>query len=56
MMVAVHPGDLAAAQRAGFKAAYVKPKLEEMGSRGETSGFEIRAENYRDLADQLCSA
>ena len=56
MMVAVHPGDLAAAQRAGFKAAYVKPKLEEMGSRGETSGFEIRAEDYHDLADQLCSA
>lgn len=55
MMVAVHPGDLAAAQRAGFKAAYVKPKLLEMGSRGETSGFEIRAEDYRDLADQLCA-
>ena len=55
MMVAVHPGDLAAAQRAGFKAAYVKPKLEEMGSRGETSGFDVRAEDYHDLADQLCS-
>ncbi len=56
MMVAVHPGDLAAAQRAGMKAAYVKPKLEEMGSRGETSGFEVRAEDYRDLADQLCGS
>ena len=54
MMVAVHPGDLAAAQRAGFKAAYVKPKLLEMGSSGGTSGFEIRAEDYKDLADQLC--
>lgn len=54
MMVAVHPGDLAAAQRAGMKAAYVKPKLEEAGSVGDTSGFEVRAEDYRDLARQLC--
>ena len=54
MMVAVHPPDLAAAQRAGLKAAYVKPKLEEMGSRGETHGFEVVAEDYRDLARQLC--
>ena len=54
MMVAVHPPDLAAAQAAGLKTAYVKPKLEEAGSRGETSGFDIRAEDYRDLARQLC--
>lgn len=54
MMVAVHPPDLAAAQRAGLKAAYVKPKLEEMGSRGDTGGFEVIAEDYRDLARQLC--
>jgi 2-haloacid dehalogenase len=54
MMVAVHPGDLAAAQRAGLKAAYVAPKLEEAGSRGETSSFEILAEDYHDLARQLC--
>ena len=54
MMVAVHPPDLAAAQRAGLKAAYVKPKLKEMGSRGETDGFEVTAEDYRDLARQLC--
>ena len=54
MMVAVHPPDLAAAQRAGLKTAYVKPKLEEMGSRGDTAGFDIRAEDYRDLARQLC--
>jgi len=53
MMVAVHPPDLAAAQRAGLKAAYVKPKLEEMGSRGDTGGFEVIAEDYRDLARQL---
>lgn len=54
MMVAVHPPDLAAAQAAGLRTAYVKPKLEEAGSRGETSGFDIRAEDYRDLARQLC--
>ena len=53
-MVAVHPPDLAAAQRAGLKAAYVKPKLEEMGSRGATDSFEVIAEDYRDLARQLC--
>ena len=54
MMVAVHPPDLAAAQRAGLRAAYVKPKLEEMGSRGDTGEFEVIAEDYRDLARQLC--
>ncbi|MDE0691225.1 MAG: HAD-IA family hydrolase [Gammaproteobacteria bacterium] len=53
MMVAVHPPDLLAAQRAGLKAGYVKPKLLEMGSRGETSSFEIVAEDYRDFADKL---
>ncbi len=54
MMVAVHPPDLAAAARAGLKTAYVQPKLEEAGSRGDTAGFDIRAVDYRDLARQLC--
>ena len=54
MMVAVHPPDLAAAAAAGLKTAYVKPKLEEAGSRGDTSNFDVRAEDYRDLARQLC--
>lgn len=54
MMVAVHPPDLAAAAKAGLKTAYVKPKLEEMGSRGDTASFDMRAEDYRDLARQLC--
>ena len=53
MMVAVHPPDLLAAQRAGLKSGYVKPKLREMGSRGETSSFEVVAEDYRDFADKL---
>ena len=54
MMVAVHPPDLAAAAEAGLRTAYVKPKLAEMGSRGDTSGFDVRAEDYGDLARQLC--
>ena len=54
MMVAVHPPDLAAAARAGLQTAYVQPKLEEAGSRGDASGFDIRAVDYRDLARQLC--
>ncbi len=54
MMVAVHPPDLAAAAKAGLKTAYVKPKLKEAGSRGATDAFDIRAEDYRDLARQLC--
>lgn len=54
MMVAVHPGDLAAAARAGLKTAFVQPKLREPGSRGDTSSFDILAEDYTDLADQLC--
>ncbi|MCY3860006.1 MAG: HAD-IA family hydrolase [Gammaproteobacteria bacterium] len=54
MMVACHPPDLAAAQRAGLKAAHVKPKVWEMGSEGDSSAFEIQAESYTDLADQLC--
>lgn len=55
LMVACHPPDLAAAQRAGLKAAHVKPKVWEMGSEGDTSNFEILADSYTDLANQLCS-
>ena len=54
MMVAVHPGDLRAAQNAGFRAAYVAPKLDEPGSRGDTDGFDIIAEDYGDLVRQIC--
>jgi len=54
-MVAVHPPDLLAAQRAGLKTAYVLPKLDEMGSQGETSSFDIFADNYRHLAQLLCN-
>lgn len=54
MMVAVHPGDLRAARNAGFRTGYVAPKLEEPGSRGETSGFDIVAEDYADFVRQIC--
>ncbi len=55
LMVACHPPDLAAAQRAGLQAAHVKPKMWEMGSEGDITGFEICAQSYTDLADRLCA-
>lgn len=56
MMVAVHPGDLRAAERAGLRTAYVKPKVWEPGADGDTSGFDVVAEDYGHLADQLCGS
>ena len=55
MMVAVHPPDLHAAQRAGLRTGYVKPKVWEMGADGDYSSFDVIAEDYRDFAKQLCS-
>lgn len=54
MMVAVHPPDLRAAQRAGLKTAFVKPKVWEPGADGDNTGFDIIANDYRDLAERLC--
>ena len=54
MMVAVHPGDLLAAQRAGLKTAYVKPKAWEPGAEGPTDSFDVSADDYGALARQLC--
>ena len=54
MMIAVHPGDLLAAQRAGLKTGYVKPKLWEPGTEGPTDSFDISADGYGALARQLC--
>ena len=54
MMVAVHPGDLLAAQRAGLKTGYVKPKLWEPGADGPEDSFDISADDYGALARQLC--
>jgi len=53
MMVAVHPGDLLAAQRAGLQTGYVKPKVWEPGADGPTDGFDVAAQDYGDFARQL---
>ena len=54
MMVAVHPGDLLAAKRAGFKTGYVKPKAWEPGADGPTDAFDVAAEDYGEFARKLC--
>ena len=53
-MVAVHPGDLLAAQHAGLKTGYVKPKVWEPGADGPADSFDIVAADYGDFARQLC--
>ncbi len=53
MMVAVHPGDLAAAATAGMRTGFVEPKMEEAGSAGDSSGFDVRASDYADFATQM---
>ena len=53
MMVAVHPPDLLAAQRAGLKTGYVKPKVWEPGADGPAEGFDVTADDYGDFARQL---
>ena len=52
MMVAVHPGDLAAAATAGMRTGFVEPKM-EAGSAGDSSGFDVRASDYADFATQM---
>jgi len=53
MMVAVHPPDLLAAQRAGLKTGYVKPKVWEPGADGPAEGFDVTADDYADFARQM---
>ena len=55
MMVAAHPGDLRASMNAGFRTAYVQPKLDEpFGTDDQgTDDFDIVAADFTDLADQL---
>jgi 2-haloacid dehalogenase len=57
MLVAAHPGDLRAAQKAGLTAAYVTRPLEH-GPRTRPPAyredeFDIVAKDFIDLADQL---
>jgi 2-haloacid dehalogenase len=54
MMVAVHPPDLMAASRAGMCTGYVKPKVDEAGSQGDPSGFDLIADDYGHFADLIC--
>ena len=57
MLVAAHPSDLAGAQRAGLRTAYVKRPLEYgAGVLGEPVGdlvFDFTATDFFDLAQQL---
>jgi 2-haloacid dehalogenase len=57
MMVAAHPNDLQAAQRAGLKTAYVPRPLEHGAScRSEPAAdhaFDIVAADFLDLAEKL---
>ena len=59
MMVAAHKGDLRAAQRVGFKTAYVLRPLENgPGNNPEKTpdpSFDIIAEDFLDLAKQLAA-
>ena len=57
LMVAAHPSDLAAAQRAGLKTAYVERPLERgPGGAPENSAgqrFDLMASDFIDLAGKL---
>lgn len=57
MMVASHPSDLRAAADAGYRTAYVLPRLEDPGDDYTDTGFarefDIVATDFADLAGQL---
>ncbi len=55
MMVASHPMDLRASMAAGFRTAYVLPRLDEpFGTdRGDPNDFDVRADDFTALADAL---
>jgi len=57
MMVAVHPNDLRAAIAAGYRSAYLAPRLEDPGEdytdTGFASEFDIVVQDFSDLARQL---
>lgn len=57
MMVAAHPSDLRAAMEAGYRSAYIMPRLEDPGEDYNDTGFakefEVVAQDFADLAGQL---
>jgi 2-haloacid dehalogenase len=58
MMVASHPSDLRAAIRAGYRSAYIVPRLEDPGDDYEDNGFakefDVVANDFDDLVQRLC--
>jgi 2-haloacid dehalogenase len=60
MKVAAHPSDLRAARAAGFRTAYVQPRLEDpgedYGDTGLATEFDIAATDLAALARQLLAA
>jgi 2-haloacid dehalogenase len=60
MKVAAHPSDLRAAGSAGFRTAYVQPRLEDpgedYGDPGLASEFDVMATDLAALARQLLAA
>ena len=57
MMVAAHPSDLRAAIKAGYRSAYVVPRLEDPGDdyidTGFAKEFDLVASDFADLARKL---
>jgi 2-haloacid dehalogenase len=57
MMVAAHPSDLRAAISAGYRSAYILPKLEDPGDdytdTGFATEFDFVARDFVDLAENL---
>jgi len=57
MMVAAHPSDLRAGIEAGFRSAYVLPRLQDPGEDYTDTGFgkefDLVARDFGDLARQL---
>ena len=55
MMVAAHPNDLRASMTAGFRTAYVQPKLNEPFGLDDKdpNDFDIQADDFLDLAGKL---
>jgi 2-haloacid dehalogenase len=57
MMVASHPSDLRAAIKAGYRSAYVVPRLEDPGDDYEDNGFakefDVVANNFDELVQRL---